>query len=104
MEPNGDSSTAGKKEWRSYPTLLGRLPIFLPTKNREWEKKHIKTPWGSVLFQGKRLTTFDEDVFIALLNLGKRKNYISPDGDTFATIVFEGTIYAIIHNTKKAVG
>ena len=63
-----------------YPTLLGRLPIFLPV-HRSKQKKHLdkdnayafETPFGSGRRFGANLSIKDEDILYALLRLRRKK-------------------------------
>ena len=63
-----------------YPTLLARLPIFMPM-SRSKQKKfldednylHFSTPFGSGLRSGPLLTTRDEDTLLALERLRSKQ-------------------------------
>lgn len=63
-----------------YPSLLTRLPIFLPTKRVTQFKDldnstglKFNTVYGCGVRKGPPMTMFDEDVFIALLRLRQQK-------------------------------
>jgi hypothetical protein len=81
------------KEWRSYPTILGRLPLFLPLKSN-LRSTSFECPWGSVISE-KALNTFDEDVFISLYNFAKNM-----DGH----MIYEGNLYQLCKSMNKAHG
>lgn len=63
-----------------YPTLLARLPIFMPmsrSKQKEFldddNYLHFSTPFGSGLRSGPLLTTRDEDTLLALERLRSKQ-------------------------------
>lgn len=69
-----------------FPTLLGRLPIFLPQSADEQKLSldhdsayPFKTPFGRGRRFGPLVTTEDEDIFLALLRLAKKR--LSGKGD-----------------------
>lgn len=79
-EQLGLFSSLPTKPGDEYPTILGRLPIFLPMQ-REQQKKFLdsdnafafNTPFGSGRRFGANLSVKDEDVLYALLKLRQRK-------------------------------
>lgn len=51
------------------PGLLGRIPLFLPMKQRKEVNGVMVSPWGIVKFpNGQPLTVADEDCFLMILN------------------------------------
>jgi hypothetical protein len=83
---------------RDYPTLLGRLPVFLPVKTRLREISY-QCDWGTVRADSS-LTTFDEDVFIALYNMAQTET--NEDVPHFK--VRFRTVYEICKKMRKDYG
>lgn len=93
-----------KPQWRNYPADLGRLPLFLPVKKREFTPRVLHTSWGKITLEGKTLTMFDEDIFITLANMGIKRKIALDYGDSFETIVYQGNLYNIAKNAGKIPG
>jgi mRNA-degrading endonuclease RelE of RelBE toxin-antitoxin system len=83
-----------------FSQQMGRLPIFLPTNQREMRQETLECPWGAVKITGITLTVFDEDVLYTLCHIGKRSYIDLPDLGSINTIHFRGTFY----NLCKAMG
>lgn len=69
------------------PTLLTRIPIFMPTTKAKQKQLldddnalRFETPFGKGKRYGANLTVFDEDVLYALARLSKKK-LIGPHGN-----------------------
>jgi hypothetical protein len=92
------------KSWNKYPVSLGRVAVFLPCKRKMIQETVIETGWGKVKITGAPLTTYDEDIFLVLINKGKKKMFSAADGDVFETIVFEGSLYEIAKESLKKRG
>lgn len=83
-------------KWRSYPARLGRLPMFLPVKDNCGQHITFTCGNGNVTFNGKYLTTMDEDIFIEVMNGGEMK---SVEGIT--TVVYQNTLYGVCKGMGK---
>ncbi len=80
MERQGRFHVAPLKPESEFPSLLTRLPIFLPS-NRSTQKQFInsdlsisfETSWGKGKKFGSPLTVYDEDTLIALMRLRQKR-------------------------------
>lgn len=82
--------------WVGYPSVLGRIPLFLPQKRK---RSPIKEPlvcsWGTVVFPDLPLAVYDEDVLIAVMNCGKWD-------DVYGTIIYkEKSLNALARHMRK---
>lgn len=86
------------------PSDLCRVSPFFPMNPRQMEKREYiegmtiaTNAWGSVKYTGPRLSTFEEDVLLAVLALLKA---VAPGGDGQPTWTYAGPLRPIL----KAIG
>lgn len=87
-----------------FPKIMGRVPLFLPVRSRVFKSQTIETSWGTVRFTGQALTTYDEDVFLALISLAKLGMFAAETGETFHTMIYRGNIAEIAKAALKKRG
>ncbi len=88
LERQGQFTALPLDPQQEFPTILTRLPIFVPSK-RTTQRELLdsdnalpfQTPWGRGKKYGPPLTVFDEDTLIALGRL--RQNLLIGDGHKF---------------------
>jgi hypothetical protein len=92
-----------EQAWLSFapmPTDMSRVSPFYPMNPRQMEKREYiegmviaKNPWGEVKYSGPKLSTFEEDVLLAILALLKT---VEPDSEGKTGWTYTGALRPIL--------